>query len=107
MDRTERFYRIQDLLKQHKKLTMKQLQDSLGISRATACRDLDYLRDRLGVPIVWDPKTRAYVLELLGQEGERQELPGVWFNESEIHGLLSMIAYFTERDRSFHANVTK
>lgn len=52
MDRTERFYKIQDLLKQHKKLTMKQLQDSLGISRATACRDLDYLRDRLGVPIV-------------------------------------------------------
>jgi predicted DNA-binding transcriptional regulator YafY len=66
MDRTERFYKIQDLLKQYKKLTMKQLQDSLGVSRATACRDLDYLRDRLGVPIVWDPKTKAYVLEMLG-----------------------------------------
>ena len=91
MDRTERFYKIQDLLKQHKKLTMRQLQDSLGVSRATACRDLDYLRDRLGVPIVWDPKIKAYVLERLGDGSERHELPGVWFNESEIHGLLSMI----------------
>ena len=88
MDRTERFYKIQDLLKQHKKLTMKQLQDSLCVSRATACRDLDYLRDRLGVPIVWDAKSRAYVLESITTDAARQELPGFWFNESEIHGLL-------------------
>ena len=102
MDRTERFYRIQDLLKQHKKLTMKQLQDSLGVSRATACRDLDYLRDRLGVPIVWDPKTKAYVLESLGDGSERHELPGVWFNESEIHGLLSMIELIHQMQAGSH-----
>lgn len=102
MDRTERFYKIQDLLKQHKKLTMKQLQDSLGISRATACRDLDYLRDRLGVPIIWDPKARAYVLENLGDSTERHELPGVWFNESEIHGLLSMIELIHQMQAGGH-----
>ena len=102
MDRTERFYKIQDLLKQHKKLTMKQLQDSLCVSRATACRDLDYLRDRLGVPIVWDPKTKAYVLEMLGDSNERQELPGVWFNESEIHGLLSMIELIHQMQSGTH-----
>jgi predicted DNA-binding transcriptional regulator YafY len=102
MDRTERFYKIQDLLKQHKKLTMKQLQDSLGISRATACRDLDYLRDRLGVPIVWDPKTKTYVLESLGDSTERHELPGVWFSESEIHGLLSMIELIHQMQAGGH-----
>ena len=91
MDRTERFYKIQDLLKQQKKLTMKRLQETLNVSRATLCRDLDYLRDRLGVPIVWDAKSRAYVLESLATDAARQELPGVWFNESEIHGLLGMI----------------
>ncbi len=102
MDRTERFYKIQDLLKQHKKLTMKQLQDSLGISRATACRDLDYLRDRLGVPIVWDPKTKTYVIESLGAGSERHELPGVWFSESEIHGLLSMIELIHQMQAGGH-----
>lgn len=91
MDRTERFYKIQDLLKQQKKLTMKRLQETLNVSRATLCRDLDYLRDRLGVPIVWDAKSRAYVLESFSTDAARQELPGVWFNESEIHGLLGMI----------------
>ena len=53
MDRTERFYKIQDLLKQYKKLTMKQLQDSLGVSRATACRDLDYLRAESSIPYIF------------------------------------------------------
>lgn len=102
MDRTERFYRIQDLLKQNKKLTMKTLQESLGVSRATACRDLDYLRDRLGVPIIWDAKSRAYVLENLGDRSERHELPGVWFNESEIHGLLSMIELIHQMQTGGH-----
>lgn len=102
MDRTERFYKIQDLLKQHKKLTMKQLQETLSVSRATACRDLDYLRDRLGVPIVWDLNARAYVLESFGDSSERHELPGVWFNESEIHGLLSMIELIHQMQAGSH-----
>lgn len=88
MDRTERFYKIQALLKRPRGTTMRELQDALDVSRSTLCRDLDYLRDRLGVPIAWNPKLQVYRLD--GTSGD-QELPGIWFSEQEIHALLSMM----------------
>lgn len=88
MDRTERFYKIQTLLKRPRGVTMRELQASLDVSRSTLCRDLDYLRDRLGVPIVWNPKLQVYRID--GVSGD-QELPGIWFSEREIHALLSMM----------------
>lgn len=88
MDRTERFYKIQALLKRPRGTTMRELQDALDVSRSTLCRDLDYLRDRLGVPIAWNPKLQVYRLD--GASGD-QELPGIWFSEREIHALLSMM----------------
>lgn len=90
MDRTERFYKIQELLKRQRGVSMRELQDVLDVSRSTLCRDLDYLRDRLGVPIDWNPKLQAYRLDGKAT-AERQELPGVWFSEREIHALLSMM----------------
>jgi predicted DNA-binding transcriptional regulator YafY len=88
MDRTERFYKIQALLKRPRGTTMRELQSALDVSRSTLCRDLDYLRDRLGVPIAWNTKLQAYRLD--GASGD-QELPGIWFSEREIHALLSMM----------------
>ena len=88
MDRTERFYKIQALLKRPRGTTMRELQSALDVSRSTLCRDLDYLRDRLGVPIAWHAKLQAYRLD--GASGD-QELPGIWFSEREIHALLSMM----------------
>ena len=88
MDRTERFYKIQALLKRPRGTTMRELQGALDVSRSTLCRDLDYLRDRLGVPIAWNPKLGVYRLD--GASGD-QELPGIWFSEREIHALLSMM----------------
>lgn len=92
MDRTERFYKIQELLRRPRGVSMRELQTALQVSRSTLCRDLDYLRDRLGVPIAWDPKLQAYQLEGL----DRQELPGVWFSEREIYALLSMMALINQ-----------
>jgi predicted DNA-binding transcriptional regulator YafY len=88
MDRTERFYKIKTLLKRSRGVNMRELQASLDVSRSTLCRDLDYLRDRLGVPIVWNPKLQVYRID--GVSGD-QELPGIWFSEREIHALLSMM----------------
>ena len=88
MDRTERFYKIQTLLKRSRGVNMRELQSSLDVSRSTLCRDLDYLRDRLGVPIIWNPKLQVYRID--GVSGD-QELPGIWFSEREIHALLSMM----------------
>ena len=47
MDRTERFYKIDQLLKDGKVVPFAGLKDALGVSRATLKRDLVYLRDRL------------------------------------------------------------
>jgi predicted DNA-binding transcriptional regulator YafY len=89
MDRTERFYKIQELLKRQRGVTMRELQTALDVSRSTLCRDLDYLRDRLGVPIAWHPKLQVYRLD--GAATDKHELPGVWFSEREIHALLGMM----------------
>lgn len=88
MDRTERFYKIQELLKRPRGTTMRELQATLDVSRSTLCRDLDYLRDRLGVPIAWNAKLQVYRLDGV----DRQELPGIWFSEQEIHALLGMMS---------------
>jgi len=97
MDRIERFYKIQALLKHRNGASMPAICAALEVSRATVCRDLDYLRDRLGVPVVWGRSLRRYVLEdfspgsaVNASDSPRQELPGVWFSEREIHAMLTM-----------------
>ena len=91
MDRTERFYKIQSLLKSGAPVTMRQMQDKLEVSRATLNRDLAYMRDRLNVPIAWDAGQHGYVLTRQPGEKGAVELPGVWFNQQEIHSVLTML----------------
>ena len=43
MDRTERFYKIDQMINDRKLVPFKDLQDGLEISRATLKRDLDYM----------------------------------------------------------------
>lgn len=88
MDRTERFYRIEQMLHDQGVVGLECFLEHLGVSRATFKRDLDYLRDRLHAPIEWDRKARGYRLAPGGEA--RFELPGLWFNASEIHALLTM-----------------
>jgi predicted DNA-binding transcriptional regulator YafY len=87
MDRTERFYRIEQLLRTRKVVTARDFQDALEVSRATFKRDMEYLRSRLDVPIVWDREAGGYRLE--HREG-RTELPGLWFSDAEAHALLAL-----------------
>jgi len=67
---------------------MKKLMDTLEVSRATIKRDLEYMRDRLSAPIVWDRESRGYRYELT--DDDSFALPGLWFNSSEIYALLTM-----------------
>jgi len=87
MDRTERFYRIDRLLRDRGCVPLEILLHEIGISRATMLRDLSYMRDRLHAPIVFDRAQSGY--RLLEDRG-RYALPGLWFNPSEIHALLTM-----------------
>ena len=90
LDRTERFYRIQQSLEQRLSVTSEDLREQLQVSRATLHRDIEYLRDRLGMPIVWDSGLRAYRLERRGKDSQRFHLPGMWLTEPEISGLVAL-----------------
>jgi predicted DNA-binding transcriptional regulator YafY len=91
MDRTERFHLIDQMLCNRRVVTRAQFLQALEVSPATFKRDLEYLRDRLAAPIVWDPELRGYRYEA-GAAQEQFQLPGLWFNTSEIQALLSMDA---------------
>ena len=86
MDRTERFHLIDQMLCNQRIVTRAQFLQALEVSPATFKRDLEYLRDRLAAPIVWDPELRGYRYEA-GAELEQFQLPGLWFNTSEIQAL--------------------
>lgn len=89
MDRTERLYRIDRMLNDRKVVSVTEFLGELEVSMATFKRDLEYLRDRLNAPIIWDPSYRGYRFDKQGV-GDAYELPGLWFNASEIHALLMM-----------------
>src|SRR6266481_3100308 len=90
MDRTERFYKIDQLLKDGKGVSFARLEDALGVSRATLKRDLLYMRDRFNAPIEYDRETNAYRFGK-PRAGPRYELPGLWFTASEVYALLSTL----------------
>lgn len=97
MDRTERFYRIDQLLKESKVVTFVRLLETLGVSRATLKRDLLYMRDRFNAPIEFDRKGNGYRFGK-PRVGPRYELPGLWFNASEIYALLTTLQLFGNLD---------
>ena len=90
MDRTERFYKIDQILKDGKVASFAALRSSLGVSRATLRRDLDYMRDRLHAPIEYDRDANGYRLGK-PRSGPRDELPGLWFTGQEVHALLTTL----------------
>ena len=60
MDRTERFYRIELLIKRQAGVSFDQLLAELEVSPATLKRDLQYLRDRMDAPIVYARDDNVY-----------------------------------------------
>lgn len=82
MTQSERFAIIERLLLARRDVSFNDLQQRLGVSRATLFRDLRDLRDRMGVPIVHNRDTGLYRID---PEAERFELPGVWFQPLSEH----------------------
>ncbi len=92
MDRTERFYKIELLIRSRGCVSFAALMDELEVSRATLKRDLEYLRTRMDAPIVYDRVSNGYRLQPQASDAEqaRHQLPGLWFSERELHALLTM-----------------
>lgn len=89
MNRTERFYKIDQLLSAKTVVTRQYLLDELEVSWATLKRDLAYLRERFNAPIIFDSEAGGYRFAD-SNIGPSYELPGLWFNADETYALLSM-----------------
>lgn len=90
MEQTERFYRIQNLLRRRRVVTKQQFVDDLEVSLATFKRDIAYLRDRMHAPIVYDREAGGYRFDTSVADRELWQLPGLWFTADELQALLTM-----------------
>ncbi len=100
MDRTERFYKIDQLITERRVVPFQTFIETLEVSPATIKRDLEYLRNRLNAPITWDRAAGGYRYDKSDSPaGSQFELPGLWFNASEIHALLTMQHLFATLDQ--------
>src|ERR671924_683831 len=96
MERLERFYKIDQLLKERKgPVAFSALRACLGVSAATLKRDLEYMRERFNAPIEYDREANGYKFGR-PRPGPRYELPGLWFSADEGYALRSMHTLLAE-----------
>lgn len=62
------------------------MMETLAVSRATLVRDLEYMRDFMDAPIIYDRAAKGHCYD---PSAPTFELPGLWFNASEIYALLA------------------
>lgn len=86
MNRAERIFRVHALLKSRRPVPLRKLMEELHASRATVNRDLGYLRDFMGAPVIYDRELNGHCYDPGAPEFE---LPGLWFNDTELHALLA------------------
>ena len=98
MERLERFYKIDQLLRARSVLPFAALLEELEVSPATLKRDLQYMRDRFNAPIVYDADAGGYTFTAAG-DGPRYELPGLWLSETDIQALRAMLTKCSECER--------
>lgn len=89
MDKLTRLYRLhQTLAGRRVGVPLESIMDDLGCSRATANRVIKEMRETFNAPIIFDRDQQGYRYDRSGEGGF--ELPGLWFSEAELTGLLSM-----------------
>ena len=88
MDRFDRIYQLHHLLANARlPVPRRRIQEELECGERTAKRIIQAMRDHLGAPIVYDRERNGYHYDTrLGEF----ELPGLWFNASELQALLLM-----------------
>lgn len=94
--RQERILALHRKLKSARRpIPVRELPEALGCSRATLYRDIAFLRDALGAPIVLggEPSSLRYV----EREGDTFELPGLWLSSAELHALVALYEMASRR----------
>lgn len=90
MSRAWRVHQIDQLLNHRRLVSLDEFLDTLEVSRATFKRDLEFMRDQLNAPIVWDREQNGYRFDRQDAAGPKYELPGLWLSAAEAHALLGM-----------------
>ena len=90
MDRTERFYKIDHLIRERGIVPVQDFLRELEVSLATFKRDIEYMRSRHCAPITWDREQGGYRFEEPQPGAPEYELPGLWFSPREAQALLTM-----------------
>ena len=89
MDRFDRIYDLHKILGASRyPVSRQRLEEELECSRATVKRIIEAMRLYLNAPIRYDRKLNGYYYDR--REAGMYELPGVWFNASELHALLTV-----------------
>lgn len=78
----ERYYWFHGQIKASRHPNARKLSEKFEISEKQAQRDIEFIRDRLSAPLIYDPTKKGYEFE-----DDSYELPPVWFNEEELLGL--------------------
>lgn len=99
MAQVDRIYELIQIF-QHNKyaLTKEKLASQLECSLPTVKRYIAKLRDVHGFPIRYDFKYQGYVIDRT--DGDAIQLPGLWFNVSELHSLLTIHELIDKLDPS-------
>ncbi len=88
MDRFDRIFELNRILQSARyPVSRQRLEAALECSRATVKRLIEEMRLYLNAPIVYDRQANGYRYD--SAEGEMYQLPGLWFNASELQALLA------------------
>jgi predicted DNA-binding transcriptional regulator YafY len=79
----ERFLWFEKQIKDGKYPNTRDIAEKFEINRKTAQRDIEFLRDRMAVPLIYIPDKRGFAYE-----DNTYELPGFWLGEESLLSLL-------------------
>lgn len=87
MDKFDRIYALHRILSTVRyPVPRTRIEEELECERVTVGRIINYMRNFLGAPIVFDAKNNGYYYDR--KEGNHSyELPGLWFNAGELQAL--------------------
>ena len=100
MAQTDRIHELINIFQSNRyAITIERLANQLECSIPTVKRYIGKLRDIYGIPVRYDFKYQGYVIDLASNE--TIHFPGLWFNVSELHSLLTIHELIDKLDPGF------
>lgn len=91
MSQTERLHKLQAKLAAGQCLSRDAVRAEFEISAATFKRDMVYLRERMHLPVHYNPQRKVWLLNWAGQPADKSAFEvGLALRQDEIHALLVM-----------------